>query len=84
LPLVALLAALAGGVAARPVSAGTLPSPAWTTFEYNAQRSGVGPTDVGIRAANLRSLRRIVVRLPGTVDSSAVALANVRVRGANR
>lgn len=77
-----LVMALSGGATARLASAGPAPSTAWTTFDYNAQRSGVGPPDTGITAANVGSLRRIAVRLPGTVDSSAVAVTAVRVRGA--
>ncbi|MDE3129817.1 MAG: PQQ-binding-like beta-propeller repeat protein [Acidobacteriota bacterium] len=66
-----------------PARAGAaLPLGDWTTFDYNSQRSGVGPADTGITARNLSSLRRIAVRLPGTVDSSAVELAGVTVRGA--
>ncbi len=43
----------------------------------------MGPSDTGITAANLHALRRITVRVPGTVDSSAVELAGVTVRGAS-
>jgi outer membrane protein assembly factor BamB len=58
-----------------------VPSGDWPTFDYNAQRNGVGPADTGITAANLRSLRRITVRLPGTVDSAPIELAGVTVSG---
>jgi outer membrane protein assembly factor BamB len=58
------------------------PSGDWPMFGYNNQSSGVGPTDTGITARNLGSLRRITVKLPGTVDSSAVELADVSVKGA--
>ncbi|HWD69315.1 MAG TPA: PQQ-binding-like beta-propeller repeat protein [Solirubrobacteraceae bacterium] len=56
----------------------------WPMFGYNDQSSGTGPSDTGITARNLRSLRRISVQIPGTVDSSAVELANVPVKGATR
>jgi hypothetical protein len=82
--VVAALAVVSAGVTVRPANAGSVSPLAWTTFDYNAQRTGVGPSYTGITAADLGSLRRIVVRLPGTVDSAAVALANVRVRGAAR
>lgn len=77
--LVALSASSLGATAATGV-----PSGDWPMFGYNPQSSGAGPTDTGITARNLHSLRRITVQLPGTVDSSAVELAGVRVRGARR
>lgn len=79
-----LVAAAVLAIAATALAAGTpaVPSGDWTTFDYNAQRSGVGPADTGITPADLHSLRRIAVRIPGTVDSAAVELADVPVRGA--
>jgi outer membrane protein assembly factor BamB len=60
-----------------------VPSPVtggdWRQFGYDAQRSGAGPADTGITAANLGRLRRRTVALPGTVDSAAVELHAVRV-----
>jgi PQQ-like domain len=56
----------------------------WTTFDYNAQRSGVGPSDTGIEAGNLHSLSRLTVHLNGTVDSSPIELGGLRVRGRTR
>jgi hypothetical protein len=41
----------------------------------------VAPADTGITAANLAGLRTQVVTVPGTVDSSAVELDDVRVHG---
>ena len=64
--------------------AARLPRGDWPTFDYNPQRTGAGPATTGISARNLASLSRITVRLPGTVDSSAVELAGVRVAGAVR
>jgi outer membrane protein assembly factor BamB len=84
LAAVGLLAGAITNGAVHAASAGPVVRPAWTTFDYNAQRTGVGPSDTGITAADLGALRRTVVRLPGTVDSSAVALVDVRVRGATR
>ncbi len=66
------------------VSRAAIPSGDWTTFDYSAQRSGAGPVRTGITAGNLHRLRRLVVRIPGTVDSSAVELAGVRIGGAVR
>jgi outer membrane protein assembly factor BamB len=53
----------------------------WQRFNYDAQRSGVGPADTGITTRNLRSLRARVVLLDGTVDSAAIELQAVRIRG---
>ncbi|MGO9792369.1 MAG: PQQ-binding-like beta-propeller repeat protein [Solirubrobacteraceae bacterium] len=53
----------------------------WTTFDYNAQRSGVGPADSGITAANLHLLKRRTVALDGTVDSSAIELHAITIGG---
>jgi outer membrane protein assembly factor BamB len=83
----AAVVASGAGAAAVPAAVAVpataaVPAADWPTFDYNVQRSGVGPTDTGITAANLHSLRRITVHLSGTVDSSAVELANVTVKGA--
>ena len=66
--------------AAAPSSA-RVPDGDWTTFDYNAQRTGVGPSATGITASNLGLLRRRVVHVDGTVDSSAIQLHAVRVGG---
>ena len=54
----------------------------WTRFGWDAQRSSDDPRDVGIYTAHVGSLRRQQVRLPGTVDSSAIYLHDVTVEGA--
>ncbi|MGH2928729.1 MAG: PQQ-binding-like beta-propeller repeat protein, partial [Solirubrobacteraceae bacterium] len=54
----------------------------WTQFDYDARRSGAGPAQTGITAGNLGRLRLRSVRVDGVVDSSAVELHAVRVRGA--
>ncbi len=59
----------------------TIPSGDWMTFDYNVQRSGAGPVDTGITAANLKDLRTRSVEVPGTVDSAAVELHAVEVDG---
>ncbi len=56
----------------------------WTRFDYNAQRSGVGPADTGLTSANLGRLRRRVVHIDGVADSSAIELHGVGVRGRKR
>src|SRR4051794_20915384 len=56
----------------------------WNRFGFNAQRSNVGPSRTGITTRNLSRLRRRQVQLPGTVDSSPIYLARVRVSGHRR
>jgi outer membrane protein assembly factor BamB len=90
----ALMLAGCGGHANSPSTApasGNTAEPAvavadgdWTTFDYNAQRSGVGPADTGIRDGNLGTLRRRVVHLDGTVDSTAIQLHAIEVHGRRR
>jgi hypothetical protein len=54
----------------------------WTRFGWDARRSNDDPHATGITAANLASLQRQQLQLPGTVDSSAIYLHGVSVRGA--
>jgi putative pyrroloquinoline-quinone binding quinoprotein len=54
----------------------------WTRFGWDARRSNDNPRSTGITAANVGSLRRQQVRLPGTVDSSAIYLHAVAIGGA--
>jgi outer membrane protein assembly factor BamB len=56
----------------------------WPTFDYNAQRTGVGPRRTGITVANLARLRLRSVRIDGIVDSSPIELHAVQVRGRRR
>jgi PQQ-like domain len=67
----------------QPPAAGSARAPSgdWTRFDYNAQRSGVGPASTGITARNLNSLRLRRIQLDGTVDSSPIQLHALRVRG---
>jgi glucose dehydrogenase len=58
-----------------------VPGGDWATFDYDAERSGVGPADTGITAHNLSALRTRTAAVPGTVDSSAVELHAVRIDG---
>ncbi|HEY2354800.1 MAG TPA: PQQ-binding-like beta-propeller repeat protein [Gaiellaceae bacterium] len=53
----------------------------WTRFGFDAQRSNDDPGSTGITAANVGSLTRHQVQLPGTVDSSAIYLHGVTVKG---
>ncbi len=56
----------------------------WTRFDYDAQRSGVGPAFTGITAADVGRLRRRLVHINGVADSSAIELHAVKVRGRRR
>ncbi|MFL5959948.1 MAG: PQQ-binding-like beta-propeller repeat protein [Gaiellaceae bacterium] len=53
----------------------------WTRFGWDARRSNDYPAATGLTAANVRSVIRQQVRLPGTVDSSAIYLQAVPVAG---
>jgi PQQ-like domain len=54
----------------------------WTCFGWDARRSNDDPHATGITAANVASLHRQQVQLPGTVDSSPIYLHGVSVHGA--
>src|SRR3954447_22039536 len=54
----------------------------WTRFGYDAQRTNAAPR--GIAASEVPKLRERRVALPGTVDSSPIYLAGVRVAGKRR
>jgi hypothetical protein len=54
----------------------------WTRFGWDARRSNDDPHATGITAANVGSLVRQQVHLPGTVDSSAIYLHGVTIHGA--
>jgi hypothetical protein len=53
----------------------------WTRFGYDAARHNAASATGGISAVNIRRLHRVQVQLDGTVDSSPIYLAHVRVRG---
>jgi hypothetical protein len=61
-----------------------IPNGDWTEFGYDPARGNVGPGNTGIIAGDLGSLRRRIVHLDGTVDSSPIELHGVRVRGRTR
>jgi outer membrane protein assembly factor BamB len=68
----------------RATTARSVPDGDWPQFDYDARRDGVGPAHTGINAGNVHGLKRRIVRLDGLVDSSAIALHSVRVRGRSR
>jgi outer membrane protein assembly factor BamB len=81
-PAVLALALVAVACAsAAPQRAGIQAGGDWTRFGYDAARRNAGPASTGITAANVGSLRRQRVGLPGTADSSPIYLRGVTVRG---
>ena len=54
----------------------------WPEFGLDPQRSDATNAPTGITEANVGHLRRRTVRLPGTVDSSAIYLHDATVEGA--
>jgi hypothetical protein len=86
LVLVALVAVLVAGCGGKRSSApsANAPGPDWPMFGITATRTDATDRATGVDAAALPHLRKAVVRLPGTVDSSAIVLRGVRVAGATR
>ncbi len=73
-------ASAAAATTAASTAAGTaIPTGDWTRFDFDAARTGVGPVNTGITAANLSSLRRRRVHVDGTVDSSPIELHAIPV-----
>jgi outer membrane protein assembly factor BamB len=54
----------------------------WPTFNADVNRSGVSPYPTGITTANVSSLRKQQVQIPGTVDAAVIYLSGVTVSGA--
>ncbi len=71
---------LRGGTAS-PAAMRAVPAGDWPEFDYNAQRTGVGPAATGIDARNLGSLGLRTVTLDGIADSSPIELHGVIVHG---
>jgi hypothetical protein len=63
-------------------AAQSLPPQHWPMFGGNVESTSANPRPTGITAANLAQLARQQVKLPGTVDASAIYLQGVTVRGA--
>jgi outer membrane protein assembly factor BamB len=80
LGLVALVAAACASAA--PKHAALRAGGDWARFGYDAARRNAGPASTGITAANVGSLRRQRIALPGTADSSPIYLRGVSVKGA--
>jgi outer membrane protein assembly factor BamB len=54
----------------------------WPQFGFTDQRGNHDPDATGITAANVKTLTRRTVALPGTADSSAIELHDITVDGA--
>jgi hypothetical protein len=54
----------------------------WPEFGLDPQRSGVSEAGTGISSDSVGRLRRVTVRIPGTVDSSPIYLHAASVGGA--
>ncbi len=83
---IALALSLVACDSTRAASGTTSPLPSshdWPTFNRDISRSSASPDPTGLTTANIASLRRQQVRLEGTVDSSAIYLHDVNVRGAS-
>ncbi len=78
--------AAAGTAPASATARPDVASPAgdWTTFDYDPQRSGAGPSQTGITAANVSQLTPRTVQINGIADSSAIELSSVGVDGGTR
>jgi outer membrane protein assembly factor BamB len=61
-----------------------VPDGDWTTFDFDAARSGVGPAQTGITTANARGLGRRVVHIDGVADSAPIQIHGVRIHGGVR
>jgi hypothetical protein len=70
-----------GAGSSRPALSAAAAAADWPQFGYSDQRSNDGPARTGITSATLKRLQRRVVQLPGTVDSSAIELNGVAVKG---
>ena len=67
-----------------PAGGSTAGGSDWPMFGFDSARQNTGPAATGITAANVGSLHRQQVELPGTVDSSPIYLHAVTVDGKTR
>lgn len=65
------------------VSAGRQAGNDWSQFGWDSASSSASTVPTGITATNVASLNRVLVNLDGTVDSSAIYLHDVSVRGSS-
>jgi hypothetical protein len=77
----------ATAIATAPAAGDAAATPAlgdWPLFGLRPSRENATDRSTGITTTSVRRLRRVQVRLPGTVDSSPIVLLGVRVAGATR
>jgi outer membrane protein assembly factor BamB len=72
------VAAALVALAVLATTASAASSPSWPRFGYDTARRNAAPAG-GITAANVKRLVRRQIRLPGTVDSSPIAVGGVVV-----
>jgi outer membrane protein assembly factor BamB len=77
-----LLLALALAASASPGFDAQAAAGDWTQFGWDPASSGASADPTGITTANAASLQRHQVTLDGTVDSSAIYLHGIEVKGA--
>jgi hypothetical protein len=76
-----VMSVLLGASVAVAAFAEDSPAQDWPMFGGNVESTSVNPRPTGITAANVAQLTRRQVKLPGTVDGSAIYLQAVTVRG---
>lgn len=59
----------------------SVPDGDWTTFGYDAQRTGVDPSSSGIRRGNLSRLKMRIVHIAGVADSAPIQAHAIKVEG---
>jgi PQQ-like domain len=79
--LLALVVAAAGATAGASAGSRLAVRQDWTRFGWDARRSNSYPYATGITAANVASLTRQQIQLPGTADSSPIYLHEVTIGG---
>jgi outer membrane protein assembly factor BamB len=78
-----LIAYLLVAIASAAANGQDLSSDDWPMFGGNVESTSANPHPTGIRAANVAQLKRVQVRLDGTVDASVIFLHNVSIHGAD-
>lgn len=77
---IALAGLLAAVPLARPAFAGTPTD--WPTFGWDLARTSAPTVSMGITPGNVQNLQRQQVQIDGTVDSTAIYLQGVTIKGA--
>jgi hypothetical protein len=77
-----LICVLLGASVAAAAAGQSLPPQDWRMFGGNVDSTSANTSSTGITAANVAQLARRQIKLPGTVDASAIFLQGVTVHGA--